>query len=407
MAQLARIAARILVLSVVVFVASVGQANAEQTSAPYSGRWIDVNLSTLTITAFQAGKAMYTAPVTTGKAGYRTPTGTFSVLSRFRVQDMKSANGAAQPYFQPHVEFIQYFYFPGGYALHANYWQPPSIFGRVNMSHGCVGMLRPAAIYFWNFATIGTPVHIHYGKTTSASPVAKVSPVVGKDQASALAALKADGLKVAIKPITTMLEAPGTVLTQSVAGGRIATTGTTITIAVAAARPRAAVRQPEGDFAWAPDVIGLTEAEAIARIEQAGLKATYINYFDENSVPAGAKGALLQVRPGAVFAQLTDPGQIGLRGSDYVIAVRRAGGSPKTASSSFVVSNTAGQGVNLRKSPSTRSASLRTIPEGTVVAVTGPKVSAQGAAWYPVRDERGTTGWVQAPYLAPLPSSHG
>ena len=87
---------------------------------------------------------MYSAPVTTGKAGYRTPTGTFYIIQRFRVQDMSSANGAAQPYFQPNVEYIQYFYFPGGYALHANYWQPASVFGRANTSHGCVGMLARA-----------------------------------------------------------------------------------------------------------------------------------------------------------------------------------------------------------------------------------------------------------------------
>ena len=85
---------------------------------------------------------MYTAGVSTGKPGYATPTGTFYVISRFRVQDMSSANGAAQPYFQPNVEYIQYFLFPGGYALHANYWQPPSVFGRQPTSHGCVGMLK-------------------------------------------------------------------------------------------------------------------------------------------------------------------------------------------------------------------------------------------------------------------------
>ena len=405
MAQLARVATRMLVLFVILFVASVGQASAEETVAPYTGRWVDVNLSTLRITAFQAGKAAYSAPVTTGKAGYRTPTGTFYIIQRFRVQDMRSANGAALPYFQPNVEFIQYFYFPGGYALHANYWQPVSVFGRVNASHGCVGMLRGAAMYFWGFANVGTPVHIHYGKTTSASPVATVSSVVGKDQSSAQAALKADGFKVAVKPTTTMLELPGTVLTQSAAANQSATKGSTVTLSVAAARPRAEARPPEGDFAWAPDVIGLTEAEAVARIEQVGLKPTYVNYYDDDSVPAPEKSALQRVRKGAVFAQLTDSGQIRLRGGEYAISVRRDLGSPSTSPSSFVVANTGGLGVNLRRSASTKSARLRIIPEGTIVVATGPSVSSGGSVWYPVRDDRGTSGWVQARYLAVLPSS--
>ena len=409
MAHSLRTTSRIVAVFVVVFVAvsvaSVGQASAEGTAASYGGRWVDVNLSTQTITAFQAGKAMYTAGVSTGKPGYATPTGTFYIISRFRIQDMSSARGAAQPYFQPNVEYIQYFHFPGGYALHANYWQPASVFGHRTTSHGCVGMLKKDAIYFWDFANIGTPVYIHYGKTTSASPVASVASVVGKDQASAQAALQADGFTVAITPSTTMLEQAGTVLWETPPAGQVATKGSTVTLTVAAARPRAAVRQPEGTFGWAPDVIGLTEAEAIARIEQAGLKATYINYFDENTVPAAQRSALLQVRPGAVFAQLTDPGQIGLRGSDYEIAVRRALGSQQTTLSTFVVANTLGQGVNLREGPSVNAGYIRTIPPGAVVVATGPSVTAEGAVWYLVRDDRGKTGWVQGIFLALAPSS--
>ncbi len=405
MAQLARISKRTLVLFFLLFVASVGQASAEGTAATYTGRWVDVNLSTLRITAFQAGKSTYTAPVTTGKPGYATKTGTFYIISRFRIQNMSSANGAAQPYFQPNVEYIQYFYFPGGYALHANYWQPVSVFGRVNASHGCVGMLTKDAIYFWNFAGMGTPVYIHYGATSSASPVATVSSVVGKDQTSAQAALQADGLKVAITPTTTMVEEPGTVLWETPPAGQVVTNGSTVTLTVAAARPRADVRLPEGDFAWAPDVIGLPEDQALARIEKAGLKATYINYFDESTVPASQRNSLQQVRPGAVFAQLTDTGQIRLRGSEYAVSVRRDVGSPSTTQLRFVVANTLGQGVNLREGPSVKAGYIRTIPPGAIVVATGPSVTAEGAVWYPVRDDKGKTGWVQGTYLALAPAS--
>ena len=64
-----------------------------------------------------------------------------------------------------------------------------------------------------------------------------------------------------------------------------------------------------------------------------------------------------------------------------------------------VVANTGGEGVNLRRSPSTSSARLRTIPEGAIVVATGPSVSAEGYVWYPVRDSRETSGWIQARYL--------
>ena len=315
--------ARFILLLTVLLAGSLGEASAAEVApAPYAGRWIDVNLTSLKVTAFQGTKAVYSAPVTTGKKGYATPTGTYYIFQRFRVQDMQSNPGDPDPYFQADVEFIQYFK-AGGFALHANYWQPISVFGRLNMSHGCVGMLRNAAIYLWSFAGIGTPVSIHYGVTRTATPVVKVDPVVGKALAAARAALQADGLKVAVKTRTTMLDAPGTVLAQTPAAGRTVAKGSTVTLTTAEARALAPVRPPEGDLAWAPDVVGLSEAEAVARIEQAGLRATYVNYFDEKSAPAAAKKGLNEVRKGAVFGTLAATGERIARGSEYVIAVRR------------------------------------------------------------------------------------
>jgi L,D-transpeptidase-like protein/PASTA domain-containing protein len=322
MSRAGRIASIFSILAMVIL-SSVGQASAaEVLPAPFAGRWIDVNLTTLRATAFQGTKAVYSSGVTTGKAGYRTPTGTYYIFSRYRIQDMQSNPGDPNPYFQPNVEYIQYFR-GGGYALHANYWQPSSVFGRLNTSHGCVGMPRSAAIYFWNFAGIGTPVYIHFGATPKATPVVKADSVVGKDVAAARKALQADGLKVAVRNKTTMIDTPGTVLAQSVAGGRTVTKGTTVTLTVAQARALTPTKPAEGDYAFSPDVIGLPEAEAIARIEQAGLRATYVNYFDEKGVSGSAKASLLQVKKGAVFGTLTAVGERLPRGSEYAIAVRR------------------------------------------------------------------------------------
>ena len=325
MRQLAWIARLILFAAIVVSAsfASVGEANAASTSpVPFAGRWIDVNLTTLRATAFQGARAVYSTGVTTGKPGYRTPTGTYYIFSRYWIQDMRSNPGDPHPYFQPNVRYIQYFK-AGGFALHANYWEPAWVFGRANTSHGCVGMPTSAAVYFWNFATIGTPVYIHYGPAPKPTPVVKVGSVVGKSLTDARAALQKNGLKVSVKNKTSMLDTPGTVLAQSVASGKTVAKGTTITLTVAQARALAPLQAARGGYAYAPDVVGLSEADAIARIEQAGLKATYINYFDQKSVPTSAKQALLHVRKGAVFGTLAAVGQRLPAGSDYEIAVRR------------------------------------------------------------------------------------
>jgi hypothetical protein len=309
-------------LLALLFAAVPPASAADLLPAPFTGRWIDVNLTTLRATAYQGSKAVYTAPVTTGKRGYATPTGTYYIFSRVRVQDMESLPGDREHYLVKDVQYVQYFR-AGGFALHANYWQPSSVFGRVNTSHGCVGMPLAHARYFWNFAGIGTPVYVHRGASPAAAPVVRVDSVVGKDQADARSALVADGLKVAVKPKTTMAEAPGTVLSQSPVAGRTAAKGATVTLTVAEMRALAPLREAAGDDAWAPDVVGLTEGEAIARVEQAGLRATYVNYFDEKSVPEPLRQSLVAVRKGAVFAAQKVPGERLSRGSDYLLAVRR------------------------------------------------------------------------------------
>ncbi len=135
-------------------------------TAVQSGRWIDVNLSTLRISAMVGNRVVYTAPVTTGKPGWATPTGTFHILRRLASTDMSSATigiplGTPGSYYVPNVQYTQYFDNSGD-ALHANYWSPSDSFGNYNTSHGCVGMRTSDAAYFWNFATYGTAVVIHY-----------------------------------------------------------------------------------------------------------------------------------------------------------------------------------------------------------------------------------------------------
>ncbi len=47
-----------------------------------------------------------------------------------------------------------------GAALHYNYWSTAADFGSGTGSHGCLGLELDDAAYFWNFASVGTPVVI-------------------------------------------------------------------------------------------------------------------------------------------------------------------------------------------------------------------------------------------------------
>lgn len=127
-------------------------------------RWIDVNLTTQTATAMIGMRQVYVAYATTGKEGWETPEGTWTIISRVADETMTSAGlglAADQEYYvQEHVLFTQYFT-TGGHALHLNYWRPDWVFGRVPTSHGCVGLRYDDAAYFWDFATIGTKVIVH------------------------------------------------------------------------------------------------------------------------------------------------------------------------------------------------------------------------------------------------------
>jgi lipoprotein-anchoring transpeptidase ErfK/SrfK len=149
----------------------VGQAApamAAPASAPTEAsgvRWIDVNLSRQTATAYIGNTPVYTARVTTGKNG-RTPTGTFRIRYRVFNETMDSSTigiprNSAGGWYLRNVYFTQYFT-NQGHALHYNYWAPRSVFGNRPTSAGCVGMEYGDARYFWNFARNGTTVSIHY-----------------------------------------------------------------------------------------------------------------------------------------------------------------------------------------------------------------------------------------------------
>jgi hypothetical protein len=118
------------------------------------GRWIDVDLNQPTIvTAYEDGKVVYSALALTGIGGWETPPGTYRIQQRVANERMRGPGWDIS-----NVLFTQYFT-GEGHAIHYNYWS--SNFGYQG-SRGCLGMNYDDSLWFWEWATVGTPVVIHW-----------------------------------------------------------------------------------------------------------------------------------------------------------------------------------------------------------------------------------------------------
>jgi lipoprotein-anchoring transpeptidase ErfK/SrfK len=118
-------------------------------------KWIEVNLTTKRLYAYQYGQVVNTFLVSAGKPSTPTPTGTFHIWEKFPSQTMSGAD-----YVQPNVPWVNYFDNSGD-AIHGNYWRAASVFGNSNTSHGCVGLPVTNAAWVYGWAPAGTPVIIH------------------------------------------------------------------------------------------------------------------------------------------------------------------------------------------------------------------------------------------------------
>ncbi len=121
-------------------------------------RFIDVDLSDFKLTAFEKGAVIRTFTVSTGAPGHKTPTGTFAIYRKTRVQTMSGGVPGTPSYYSlPNVEWINWF--SGEYAVHGAYWN--KVIGVRNVSHGCVNMHNVDAEFIYNWAPVGTKVVIH------------------------------------------------------------------------------------------------------------------------------------------------------------------------------------------------------------------------------------------------------
>ncbi len=124
--------------------------------APVQGapgeKWIDINLSRQTLTAYVGQTPVFTAVVSTGTSRTPTVVGTYSIYVKYLSTPMSGPG-----YYLPNVPYTMYFY--RGYGIHGTYWH--NNFG-TPMSHGCVNMRTPDAQWLYNWAPVGTKVVTHY-----------------------------------------------------------------------------------------------------------------------------------------------------------------------------------------------------------------------------------------------------
>ncbi len=115
-------------------------------------RWIDVDLTHQTLTAYVGQTPVRTTLISTGLPRTPTPVGRYYIQIKLRYDAMSGPG-----YYLPNVPYTMYFY--KGYGLHGTYWH--SNFGHP-MSHGCINLPTPEAQWLYNWASVGTLVNIHY-----------------------------------------------------------------------------------------------------------------------------------------------------------------------------------------------------------------------------------------------------
>jgi lipoprotein-anchoring transpeptidase ErfK/SrfK len=131
--------------------AITGTAKSIQTLKKSSKRWIEVDLSTQRLIAWEGKTWVNAVIVSTGKDSTPTPKGTFEVYVKHSTARMQGDD-----YDIPDVPHVMYF--TGGYGFHGAYWHKR--FG-TPVSHGCVNLAPDKARWLYNFADVGTPVVIH------------------------------------------------------------------------------------------------------------------------------------------------------------------------------------------------------------------------------------------------------
>lgn len=137
-----------------------GAENLVYQAAP-GERWIDVNMSTYTATAYEGTTAIMSIPTVFGAPATPTKTGTFAVYAKVPIQDMKGFNPDGTPYLARDMSWI--LYYDGDYALHGTPVRYKFGYDAgTSGSKGCVNLPVDRAKQLYDWAGIGDRVIVHY-----------------------------------------------------------------------------------------------------------------------------------------------------------------------------------------------------------------------------------------------------
>jgi lipoprotein-anchoring transpeptidase ErfK/SrfK len=140
---------------IVVLLLAVATIAAPVTGAAKAQKAIVVSISQQILRAYKGDQVVMSSYVSTGRAGFDTPPGSFAVLTKLPSQTMEGVIGG-EYYNVPDVPWVLYFT-NSGHALHDTYWH--NNFG-MPMSHGCVNLPLDVAAWLYNWAPRGTPVFV-------------------------------------------------------------------------------------------------------------------------------------------------------------------------------------------------------------------------------------------------------
>jgi len=119
-----------------------------------------VDANTHTMNVYKAGELIRTIPVTTGKPGFETRSGTKVLITKERSRIMDAATGGttleSPDYYRVNAEYAMRMTYSGEF-VHAAPWSTGSQ-GSANVSHGCVGMSTANGEWWWNQNEIGDVV---------------------------------------------------------------------------------------------------------------------------------------------------------------------------------------------------------------------------------------------------------
>jgi lipoprotein-anchoring transpeptidase ErfK/SrfK len=162
----AQLADGVYVYSSVVRPATIPTAPTPPSSAAgETGRWLDLNLTHQAVVAYEGAEPTRLMRTSTGRPDWETTPGTYWIQRRVEKETMESntllgLDAERANYKVENVRWTQYFS-SDGKALHENYWKPPEEIG-IPSSHGCAGLVAEDALFLWEWATVGTPLYVHY-----------------------------------------------------------------------------------------------------------------------------------------------------------------------------------------------------------------------------------------------------